>query len=47
MSGEERIKICSGLSEMIREICRAGIKNRNSNLSDEEIEKELLSRIYK
>jgi len=47
MGGEERIKICSELSEMIREVCRAGIKYRNPNLSEEEIEKELWTRIYK
>ncbi len=45
MSGEERIRIASELSEMVREIARTGIRTQHPVFSKKEIEIELEKRI--
>ena len=46
-SGEERIKIASDMFETVKEIAKAGIISQNPNISDEDLKKELMRRLYK
>ena len=46
-SGEERIKIASDVFETVKEIAKAGIISQNPNISDEDLKKELMRRLYK
>lgn len=41
MTPEAKIKIASDISELTRKLTRAGIRQRNPGMSEEEIEKEL------
>lgn len=41
MTPEAKIKIASEISELTRKLTRAGIRQRNPGMSEEEIEKEL------
>ncbi len=41
MTPEAKIKITSDISELTRKLTRAGIRQRNPGMSEEEIEKEL------
>lgn len=45
MSGEERLRIAFGLSALVRDIARAGIKQQNPSFTPEEVELELQRRI--
>jgi len=46
-SGEERLKIASDMFETVKEIARVGIISQNPNISDEDLKKELMRRLYK
>ena len=41
MTPEAKIKIASDISELTRKLTRAGIRQRNPGISEEEIEREL------
>ena len=41
MTPEAKVKLTSEISELTRKLTRAGIRQRNPGISEEEIEKEL------
>lgn len=46
LSGEERVEMATSMFDTAREIVLASIKNKNPNISESEIKKELLLRFY-
>lgn len=47
MSGQERLVISNGLYMLATNIAKAGIMNQKPGISEKELKKELLKRIYK
>lgn len=46
MSGEQRFRIGAGLYDLAIKIAKAGIISQNPGISERELKKELLRRIY-
>ena len=44
-NGEERLKIAMGLRDFVIKLARENIKNRNPEISEENLKKEILRRI--
>ena len=47
MTGEEKMRIASGLFETVKEIAKAGIRAQNPGLSEQALREELRRRLYK